>query len=134
MVGSLRPWTLALLSPVSCALGQRATMSGFAGLKAQPGFQPSDPFLMVGFHNDIFPPRSSLRSTPGFPNHPHCGFETLTLMISGVTDHADSLGGRGRYAELDMQWCGQRFTTRGVFCLQFALGTHRESILSFLVG
>jgi len=68
------------------------------------GFQAMDPFLMVGFHSDIFPARNSLKQTPGFPQHPHYGFETVTIMGSGVTDHADSMGGSGRYADGDVQW------------------------------
>jgi len=71
-----------------------------------PGFEPMDPFLMVGFHSDVFPARNSLDQTPGFPQHPHYGFETVTVMGRGntVTDHADSMGGSGRYGDGDVQW------------------------------
>ena len=67
-------------------------------------FEPMDPFLMIGFHADVFPARNSLDQTPGFPQHPHYGFETVTIMGRGITDHADSMGGSGRYADGDVQW------------------------------
>ena len=76
------------------------------GFDVIPGFEPMDPFLMVGFHSDVFPARNSLDQTPGFPQHPHYGFETVTVMGRGntVTDHADSMGGSGRYGDGDVQW------------------------------
>ena len=75
-------------------------------MEMERDFKPADPFLMVGFHHDRFPPRSTLRNTPGFPQHPHCGFETLTVTFpsDAMTDHADSEGGRGRYGDGDVQW------------------------------
>ena len=50
--------------------------------------------------------RNTLDQTPGFPQHPHYGFETVTVMGNGntVTDHADSMGGYGRYGDGDVQW------------------------------
>jgi hypothetical protein len=43
-------------------------------------------------------------TVPGFPGHPHRGFETVTFVRKGLIDHSDSLGAAARFGRGDVQW------------------------------
>ena len=44
------------------------------------------------------------RRVPGFPRHPHRGFETITIARQGMIDHSDSMGAKARFGSGDVQW------------------------------
>ena len=90
-----------------------------------------DPFLFCVHHDDAYPPGNGRfgpaadlggRSigndfsgrdgwsmyhgdgVPGFPRHPHRGFETVTFARRGLIDHSDSMGAAARFGRGDVQW------------------------------
>lgn len=80
------------------------TMDG-AGVRltriiGQPLLRNLDPFLLLDrFHSDD--PGAYIR---GFPDHPHRGFETVTVMLHGRMRHRDSRGNQGVVQGGGAQW------------------------------
>lgn len=89
---------------VTQVLAGIATMDG-AGVRltrviGQPALRHLDPFLMLDrFHSDD--PSAYIA---GFPDHPHRGFETVTVMLNGRMRHKDSKGNSGLIKDGGVQW------------------------------
>lgn len=62
------------------------------------------PFLLMDYAGPAeFPPNASSHRR-GVGEHPHRGFETVTIVYSGEVEHRDSAGGGGRIGPGDVQW------------------------------
>lgn len=60
------------------------------------------PFLLMDYAGPLnFPPAQKRR---GVGEHPHRGFETVTIVYSGEVEHRDSSGGGGKIGPGDVQW------------------------------
>ncbi len=65
------------------------------------GFNHADPFLML---DEMGPVEYAPGEAIGAPDHPHRGFETVTYILEGEAEHADSAGHRGKIGPGDVQW------------------------------
>ena len=70
------------------------------GLGGSSGTKQFDPFLLL----DDFRNEDPRDYQAGFPWHPHRGIETITYVLSGSVEHADSLGNQGTLGAGDVQW------------------------------
>jgi hypothetical protein len=65
------------------------------------GLDHIDPFLLL---DEMGPVEYGPGEAVGAPDHPHRGFETVTYLLEGETEHEDSAGHRGRLGPGDVQW------------------------------
>jgi redox-sensitive bicupin YhaK (pirin superfamily) len=64
--------------------------------------QDISPFLLMDYAGPAeFSPTNQIR---GVGEHPHRGFETVTIVYSGEVEHRDSSGGGGLIGPGDVQW------------------------------
>jgi redox-sensitive bicupin YhaK (pirin superfamily) len=81
--------------PTSDGAGVRLTR-----VLTQPLQRRLDPFLML----DAFGSDAAADYIGGFPDHPHRGFETVTIMLAGRMRHRDSVGNVGLLEPGSVQW------------------------------
>ena len=92
------------IRPVKRIVQSKPTIEG-AGVKLRRAFgfgntAEFDPFLLL----DDFRNERPSDYLAGFPWHPHRGIETITYVLAGEVEHADSLGNSGALGAGDIQW------------------------------
>ncbi|MVM32367.1 pirin family protein [Spirosoma sp. HMF4905] len=77
---------------------------GFIGLNAfhPQGSRPFNPFLLLDHHGPMQVKPSN--RPKGVDQHPHRGFETVTIVYEGALEHRDSAGNYGKLFAGDVQW------------------------------
>jgi len=74
---------------------------GFPVRRPIPMSALTSPFLLLDEMGPVnWPPSAAI----GAPNHPHRGFETVTYLLRGRMNHADSAGNSGELNPGDVQW------------------------------
>ena len=92
------------IRPVRSVTASQPTLEG-AGVRLDRAFgfgktEEFDPFLLL----DDFRNERPADYAAGFPWHPHRGIETITYVLAGTVEHADSLGNAGVVGPGDVQW------------------------------
>ncbi len=92
------------IRPVKRIVTATPTIEG-AGVHLRRAFgfgetSETDPFLLF----DDFRNEDPAAYAAGFPWHPHRGIETITYVLGGTVNHADSLGNTGSLGAGDVQW------------------------------
>ncbi|KAK9833257.1 hypothetical protein WJX81_000488 [Elliptochloris bilobata] len=94
---------MAALRPViNVFQGQKAMEGGGVQICRTLGtaqLRNLDPFLMLDEMR--LPARAASK---GFPDHPHRGFETCSIMLEGKMEHRDSYGNKGVIGPGGVQW------------------------------
>ena len=90
--------------PARTVVAPRASKDG-AGVRLAktlggPTLAALDPFLML----DEIRSEHAEDYVRGFPSHPHRGFETVTIVLSGSVEHKDSVGNAGVLGGGSVQW------------------------------
>jgi redox-sensitive bicupin YhaK (pirin superfamily) len=80
-----------------------------------------DPFLML----DELRSADAADFQAGFPSHPHRGFETVSYLLEGAFEHADSVGNHGRIHDGGAQWMT---AGRGIIHSEMPTGSARGAL------
>ena len=116
------------IRPVRTVLESQPTLEG-AGVQLRRAFgfgktSDFDPFLLL----DDFRNERPEDYRAGFPWHPHRGIETITYVLAGTVEHADSLGNSGAISAGDVQWMT---AGRGIIHQEMPQGDERGRMHGF---